>query len=41
MSFSDGLKLSYETRDVVFATEDHHEGVAAFFEKRQPKFQGR
>jgi enoyl-CoA hydratase len=35
--------LAYETRNfaLAFATEDMHEGTAAFMEKRKPSFQGR
>jgi len=30
-----------ETRDRLFDTDDHREGVRSFLEKREPKFQGR
>lgn len=38
-----GAALEYETRQfaLCFATEDMHEGVAAFLEKRKPEFRGR
>lgn len=38
---SEGLVLEAELFAKTFATEDHHEGLAAFIEKRQPQFQGK
>ncbi len=36
----DGLAYEKSTFSLCFATEDHSEGIAAFLEKRQPKFKG-
>ncbi len=36
-----GLSLSTKAQQEIFDTSDLHEGVAAFFAKRQPEFKGR
>jgi enoyl-CoA hydratase len=41
LSLRDAVTFERETVTVLFATQDRHEGVAAFFEKRSPSFQGR
>ncbi len=33
--------LSLERQMLLWQTEDHDEGIAAFMEKRKPKYQGR
>ncbi len=33
--------LSLERQMLLWQTEDHDEGMAAFMEKRKPKYQGR
>jgi enoyl-CoA hydratase/carnithine racemase len=38
---SAGLSAEQDALDVVFATEDAREGIAAFVEKREPEFAGR
>jgi len=41
LDFPDALNLAYTAKDVVYATEDHKNAVAAFLAKRAPEFQGR
>lgn len=41
MSLIDGLKFETAMWQLSFGTEDRKEGVAAFLEKRKPKFTGR
>jgi len=41
MSLGDGLAFEIEAYNRLVATEDRHEGVRAFNEKRKPNFQGR
>ena len=41
MSLRDGLVLEIEAYARMVSTEDRHEGVLAFNEKRAPRFQGR
>ncbi len=41
MPLEDGLKYETAMWQLVFETEDRKEGVAAFLEKREAKFQGR
>jgi enoyl-CoA hydratase/carnithine racemase len=41
LCLDEALALEGAVQDVVAATEDAHEGVAAFLAKRPPKFQGR
>jgi enoyl-CoA hydratase/carnithine racemase len=36
-----GLKLEMEARDFLVSSEDFQEGIAAFFEKRQPQWKGK
>ncbi|MDA1000120.1 MAG: enoyl-CoA hydratase-related protein, partial [bacterium] len=40
-SLEDGLKLESDLFGLVFTTEDKSEGIAAFLEKREAKFQHR
>lgn len=40
LSFEDALALEQQSQVVCFMSKDHEEGVAAFLEKRQPKFEG-
>lgn len=39
LDLNSGLQLEIELWATSFATEDHHEGIAAFIEKRKPHFQ--
>jgi enoyl-CoA hydratase len=39
-TLAEGLKLEAELFARAFDTKDHQEGIAAFLEKRQAKFQG-
>ncbi|HEX5912861.1 MAG TPA: enoyl-CoA hydratase-related protein [Rubrobacter sp.] len=39
-SREDSLRLTLELSDHVFKTEDCEEGITAFFEKREPRFEG-
>jgi enoyl-CoA hydratase/carnithine racemase len=39
MTLEDGLKLEADIFAKLTATEDMYEGLAAFLEKRRPKFQ--
>lgn len=41
MSRDEAVLASFPLSEIVFGTEDAKEGVAAFFEKRQPKYQHR
>ena len=41
MSLGDGLAFEIEAYNRLVSTEDRHEGVLAFNEKRAPRFQGR
>jgi len=41
MDLNSGLELEIGLWAESFATEDHHEGIAAFIEKRKPVFKGR
>jgi enoyl-CoA hydratase/carnithine racemase len=41
MSIADGMQYEEELVAVCMATRDRNEGIAAFFEKRPPVFQGR
>ena len=41
MSLWDGLALEIEAYHRMVPTEDRHEGIAAFNEKRQPRFKGK
>ena len=40
MGFQEGLALERELQQQLFRSEDAHEGIAAFTEKRKPKFKG-
>ncbi len=35
------LELEGELQDLVVGSEDHHEGVAVFLQKRRPEYTGR
>jgi len=39
MSFDDGLKLEFETAVKLAGTKDFSEGIQAFLEKREPKWE--
>ena len=39
MSFDDGLKLEFETAVNLAGTKDFTEGIRAFLEKREPKWE--
>jgi enoyl-CoA hydratase/carnithine racemase len=41
MSLSDGLALERELQQLLFQSEDAHEGLTAYVEKREPHFRGR
>jgi len=41
MSFHDGLALERELQQLLFQSEDAREGLLAYVEKREPRFQGR
>ncbi len=41
MSLSDGLWFEIEAYNRTVPTEDRHEGVRAFNEKRKPRFTGK
>ncbi len=41
MAFADALAFLQSQLTLAFSTEDMHEGVRAFFEKREPVWSGR
>lgn len=41
LDLKSGLELEIGLWAESFATEDHHEGIVAFIEKRPPQFKGR
>jgi len=41
LTLDDALVLEAAVQDAVAATDDSHEGVAAYLEKRPPQFAGR
>jgi enoyl-CoA hydratase/carnithine racemase len=41
MGFTDALNYLHSQLTIAFATEDLHEGIAAFFEKRDPVWKGK
>jgi enoyl-CoA hydratase/carnithine racemase len=40
-SLDTGLALEAKAIQLLFASQDKHEGMAAFIEKRKPKFTGK
>jgi enoyl-CoA hydratase/carnithine racemase len=40
VGLKDGLNIEQQSICMLFGTEDRKEGIAAFMEKRKPKFQG-
>jgi len=41
MSLEDGLRLEDDFQTYIMSTKDFEEGIAAFREKRRPKFEGK
>jgi enoyl-CoA hydratase len=41
LPLAEGLRLETALLAVAFSSEDKHEGVRAFLDKRRPQFQGR
>jgi len=40
-SLEEGLRLEAKAIQLMFSSQDQKEGMAAFIEKRKPKFQGK